>query len=101
MTWLCSFHRPGELGKGNIWLNATQVCHYWRQCSLLWRDTTLDSNDRDDSGHLKTLLLLSHRGTTCVVGTSCPDWDLGFPESSTSFQFFEGPESALSSYHSE
>lgn len=55
---------PGELRAGNIWLTATQVCRYWRQCSLLfpllWRNITLGPDSQHD-GHLGTLFLLNSK----------------------------------------
>ena len=55
---------PGELRNANLWLGATQVCHYWRQCSLLfpllWQNITLGPDNQDD-GRLGTLLLLNSK----------------------------------------
>ena len=60
----------GDLRNGNLWLSATQVCRYWRQCSLLfpylWRNITLGPNNRED-GLLGTLLLLHSKSIPIIV----------------------------------
>ena len=85
-----------ELKKGNVWLSVTDVCQYWRRCSLvfprLWQNIVLGPDTRND-GSLGELFILNSKSTPLCythVMKATTGRELFAPNSSPIRTFFRG-----------